>query len=106
LHSSIIRNDSIFFAVLAAEHIFDYFLMAYTNALRAFGNRSQKKTSQSKHKQQSTEGWIDALAKVEHARFLCRKGAALARGLKYPEAEESAAMGVRELSERLVTTSL
>jgi hypothetical protein len=90
---------------IVAERIFDYFLMAYTNALRAFGDRSLKKASQSKHKRQSTDGWIDALAKAECARYICREGATLARGLKYTEAEEYAAKGIRELKERLVVTA-
>ncbi|KAI9760483.1 MAG: hypothetical protein M1840_002411 [Geoglossum simile] len=81
------------------ERIFDYFLMAYTNAIRAFGDQSQKTASQSKRKRQSTDSWMDALAGVEHAHYLCREGTTLARESKYFEAEEYAIKGISKLRE-------
>jgi hypothetical protein len=48
------------------EYIFDYFLMAYINGLRAFGHKSNLAADRSKLKKRaSTEKWIDALARAE-----------------------------------------
>ena len=47
---------------------------------------------------------MDALAKAEHAHWLCRKAAELGRENKYEEAEVSAMRGVNELKERSVST--
>jgi hypothetical protein len=50
------------------EYIFDYFLMAYINGLRAFGHKSNLAADRSKLKKRaSTEKWIDALARAEQA---------------------------------------
>ena len=77
--------------------------MAYINGLRSFGHKSELKAQRSKYKKrQSTEKWVDALAKVEHAHPLRREAAELAKKEMYKEAEESAARGVKKLSERLV----
>jgi hypothetical protein len=89
--------------LLATEYIFDYFLMAYINGLRSFGHKSMLTAAQSKSKKRkSTEKWMDALAKAEHAHLLCREAAALAHRGMVKEAEESAAAGISELKERLV----
>ena len=85
------------------EYIFDYFIMAYINGLRSFGHKSELKAQRSKHKKrQSTEKWVDALAKVDHAHPPRREAAELAKKEMYKEAEECAARGVKELSEKLV----
>jgi hypothetical protein len=77
--------------------------MAYINGLRAYGYRSELKANRSKQKKRKSTGrWVDALAKAENAHLLCREAAELARNGRYKEAEESAAAGVKSLSERLV----
>ena len=86
------------------EYLFDYFIMAYINGLRSFGNRSNLVASQSiSKKRPSTEKWMDALAKAEYAHTLVRKAAMLAReGASEGEiekAEEYAARGVDKLKE-------
>lgn len=86
------------------EYIFDYFLMAYINGLRSFLNRSNLAASRSVSKKRaSTEKWLDALAKAEHAHTLVRKAAVLAsEGAsegEIEEAEEYAARGVDKLME-------
>jgi hypothetical protein len=53
-------------------------------------------------RRESTEKWMDALAKAERAHFLCREAAELARRGLIIESEESAQRGINELKERLV----
>jgi hypothetical protein len=79
--------------------------MAYINALRSFGHRSElaAKRSPSK-KRESTGKWRDALARAERAHWLCRKAAELASEGKVEEAEEIATRGIDELKERSVST--
>jgi len=79
--------------------------MAYINGLRSFGHQSELAASRSKSKKREPTGkWVDALARAEHAHWLCRKAAELGRENKYKEAEESAVRGVNELKERSVST--
>jgi hypothetical protein len=79
--------------------------MAYINGLRSFGHRSQLRAARSKSKKrESTDKWIDALARAEHAHWLCRTAAELARDERFKEAEEIALRGIDELKERLVST--
>ena len=91
--------------LLATEYIFDYFLISYINGLRSFGHKSKlaAKRSQTK-KRESTGKWIDALARAEHAHWLCRKAAELACEGKIEEADECATRGIDELKERSVST--
>jgi hypothetical protein len=92
---------------LAVEYIFDYFLMAYINGMRSFGHKSELAAARSKSKvRKSAEQWIDALARAEHAHWLCRKATELASEGKLQEAEKSAIKGINELKERLVPTSI
>ena len=77
--------------------------MGYTNGLRSFGYKSELAASRSKSKKrESTSKWMDALARAERARRLCRKAAELGQENKYKEAEESAIRGINELKERSV----
>jgi hypothetical protein len=71
--------------------------MGYINGLRSFGHKSRTKKSE------STDKWIDALARAERAHWLCRKAAELAREGKIKEAEEYATRGIDELKERSVS---
>jgi len=95
---TIFNTDSF---LLATEYIFDYFLMGYINGLRSFGHRSELAAKRSQTKKWE---WMDALARAEHAHWLCRKAAELAREGKGEEAEEYAIRGIDELKERLVST--
>ena len=89
--------------MLATEYLFDYFLMAYINGIRSFGHRSQMAAARSKSKKRaSTEKWMDALVRAEHAHLLLREAAVLASKGKIQEAEDSAVSGIDELKERLV----
>jgi len=82
---------------LAAEYIFDYILMAYINGLRSFGNKSKLTAARSKsQRRESTDKWMDALARAERAHLLCREAAELAREKMFAEAEESATRGIDE----------
>ena len=77
--------------------------MAYINGLRSFGHKSQQAaTTLRSKKRKSTEKWMDALAKAEHAHLLLREAAVLASKGKIRKAEESAVSGIDELKERLV----
>ena len=79
--------------------------MAYINGLRSFGHRSEMAAAQTKSKKrESTDKWKDALARAEHAHWLCRKAAELAREERFKEAEETAIRGINELKERSVST--
>jgi hypothetical protein len=79
--------------------------MGYINGLRSFGHRSELVAKRSRtKKRESTDKWIDALARAERAHWLCRKAAELAREGKEEEAEECATRGINELKERLVST--
>jgi len=79
--------------------------MAYINGLRSFGHKSELPALRSKSKKRKSTGkWMDALARAEHAHWLCRKAAELGRENKYKEAEESAIRGINELKERSVST--
>jgi hypothetical protein len=79
--------------------------MAYINGLRSFGHKSKLAAARSKSKKRkSTDKWVDALARAEHAHSLCREAAELASKRKFEEAEESATRGINELKERLVST--
>jgi hypothetical protein len=79
--------------------------MAYINGLRSFGHRSeQAATCVRAKKRESTEKWIDALARAERAHFLCREAARLANEKSYDEADERAAKGIDELKKRFVST--
>ena len=89
------------------EYIFDYFLMAYINGLRSFGHKSELKAARSRSKKrESTDRWMEALAKAERAHFLCREAAALAQRTMFEKAEENATRGINELKERLVVYTL
>ena len=79
--------------------------MAYINGLRSFGHRSEQAATCVRAKKSEFAGkWIDALARAERAHFLCREAARLASEKSYDEADESAARGIDELKERLVST--
>ena len=79
--------------------------MAYINGLRSSGQRSQLRAARSKSKKREFTGrWIDALARAEHAHWLCRTAAELAHNEKFEEAEEIATRGINELKERSVST--
>jgi hypothetical protein len=79
--------------------------MAYINGLRSSGHRSQLRAARSQAKKhESTDRWIDALARAEHAHWLCRTAAELARNERFEEAEEIAIRGINELKGRSVFT--
>jgi hypothetical protein len=79
--------------------------MGYINGLRSFGHRSELTAKRSRtKKRESTGKWMDALTRAEHAHWLCRKAAELAREGKFKEAEECAIRGIDELKERSVST--
>jgi hypothetical protein len=79
--------------------------MGYINGLRSFGHRSKLAAKRSRtKKRESTEKWVDALARAKRAHWLCRKAAELAHEGKVEEAEEYATRGIDELKERLVST--
>jgi phage terminase Nu1 subunit (DNA packaging protein) len=79
--------------------------MGYINGLRSFGYRSQLAAARSiSKKRESTDKWMDALARAEHAHWLCRKAAELAGEERFKEAEETAISGINELKERSVST--
>jgi hypothetical protein len=79
--------------------------MGYINGLRSFGHQSELVAKRSRtKKRESTSKWMDALARVERAHWLCRKAVELAREGKGEEAEEYAIRGIDELKERLVST--
>ena len=81
--------------------------MAYINGLRSFGHRSQLTAARSiSKKRESTDKWINALARAEQAHWLCRKAAELAREERFKEAEETAIRGINELKERSVSNSV
>ena len=85
------------------EYIFDYFLMAYINGLHCFGHKCELTAAQSKSKKRkSTDKWMDALAKAEHAHMLCREAAILAQRGMFTEAEENATRGINELKESVL----
>jgi hypothetical protein len=93
------------FFPLVTEYIFDYFLMGYINGLRSFGHKSELAAKRSRtKKRESTGKWMDALARAEHAHWLCRKAAELAREGKIEEADECATRGIDELKQRSVST--
>jgi hypothetical protein len=78
--------------------------MGYINGLRSFGYRSELVAKRSRtKKRESTGKWMDALARAEHAHWLCRKAAELGHEGKGEEAEEYAIRGINELKERLVS---
>jgi hypothetical protein len=80
------------------EYLFDFFMMAYINGLRSFGHRSELKAAQTKtKKRKSTDKWMEALAKAEHAHLLCREAAILASQGMFEMAEKNAASGLDEL---------
>jgi hypothetical protein len=80
--------------------------MAYINGLRSFGHRSELAAARLKSKKgESTGKRMDTLARAEHAHWLCREAAELARKGKRKEAEETARRGIEELKERLVSAS-
>jgi len=86
-----------------AEYIFDYFIMAYINGLRSFGHKSNLAAARSKSKKRASTGkWMDALARAEHAHFLVRNAAVLAKNGKLQQAEESATRGISELKESVL----
>jgi hypothetical protein len=79
--------------------------MVYINGLRSFGHASELRAARSKSThRESTGRWMEALARAEHAHWLCREAAELARKGKKMEAEELARMGINELKERSVFT--
>jgi hypothetical protein len=79
--------------------------MGYINGLRSFGHRSELAAKRSRtKKRESTDKWMDALARAEHAHWLCRKAAELAHEGKIEEADECATRGIDELKERSVST--
>ncbi|PGH19137.1 hypothetical protein AJ80_04215 [Polytolypa hystricis UAMH7299] len=69
--------------------------MAYINGIRAFGDRSEKR-SQVKNTE-STEKWSNALKVAEKAHWLLREAAVSAQDGKYEEAEKMAEDGVEQL---------
>jgi hypothetical protein len=73
--------------------------MAYINGLRSSGHKSQLAES---NESEFTDKWKRALATAEHAHWLCRTAAELARQRRFEEAEESAERGIKELKERSV----
>src|SRR4051794_16920218 len=81
--------------------------MGYINGLRSFGHRSQLAAARSISKnRESTDKWINALARAEQAHWLCRKAVELAREERFKEAEETAIKGINELKERSVSNSV
>jgi hypothetical protein len=79
--------------------------MGYINGLRSFGHKSELAAKRSRtKKRESTEKWMDALARAERAHWLCRRAAELAREGRIREAEEYATRGIDELKERSVST--
>ena len=78
--------------------------MGYINGLRSFGHKSELAAKRSRtKKRESTEKWMDALARAERAHWLCRRAAELAREGRIREAEEYATRGIDELKERSVS---
>jgi hypothetical protein len=75
--------------------------MGYINGLRSFGHKSELSRTK---KRESTDTWMDALARAEHAHWLCRKATELAHEGKLEEADECATRGIDELKERSVST--
>ncbi|KAH0556813.1 hypothetical protein GP486_005397 [Trichoglossum hirsutum] len=107
VHSSgvtagVVNHDGLFTESLkiVTEWIFDYFLMGYINALRAFVHKSQIKAEKEGKKRMSTENWVNALSKAERALYLGRRAAKLGAEAKYTEAEEIATKGIEALQER------
>jgi hypothetical protein len=77
--------------------------MGYINGLRSLGHRSELTAKRSRtKKRESTDKWMGALARAEHAHWLCRKAAELAHEGKIEEADECATRGIDELKERSV----
>ncbi|OJD11012.1 hypothetical protein AJ78_08130 [Emergomyces pasteurianus Ep9510] len=81
------------------EYLFDWFLIAYINGIRAFGDRSSKR-SQIK-KRLSTEKWQNSLALAEKAHWMLREGAVAAtpEQKKFGDAEQMAEIGVELLKQ-------
>ncbi|KAL4878022.1 hypothetical protein BJY04DRAFT_196918 [Aspergillus karnatakaensis] len=74
------------------ERLFDWFLMAYINGIRAFSHRS---TCQSRvRKRDSTDQWSTALSDAERALRLLREADSLADSREWRDAESTAAEGV------------
>jgi len=78
--------------------------MGYINGLRSFGHRSELAAQRSRTKKR--DKCMDALARAEHAHWLCRKAAELAHEGKIEEADECATRGIDELKERSVFYSV
>ena len=88
--------------LLVTEYLFDWFVIAYINGIRAFGDRSSKH-SQVK-KRISTESWQNSLALAEKAHWMLREGAVAAtpEQKKFGDAESMADRGVELLKQRFV----
>jgi hypothetical protein len=77
--------------------------MGFINGLCSFGHQSELVAAWSiQKKRDSTERWVDALAKAEYAHGLCREAALLTQREMFEEAEECATRGINALKERLV----
>lgn len=97
-----ILNLHFFFFLLATEYLFDWFIMAYINGIRAFGDRSSR-CSQVK-KSLSTERWQHSVALAEKAHWMLREGAVAAtpEQKRFEDAESMAERGVELLKQRFV----
>ncbi|KAL1965980.1 hypothetical protein VTN77DRAFT_4920 [Rasamsonia byssochlamydoides] len=77
------------------EYLFDWFIMAYINGIRALGDRSSSRSKVKKRS--STEKWASALTRAENAHWLLREAAKAAQEGHFKESETMASNGVEQL---------
>ncbi|KAL2864582.1 uncharacterized protein BJX67DRAFT_360907 [Aspergillus lucknowensis] len=82
-----------------AERLFDWFVMAYINGIRAFEHVSSRKSDLEGMPRKSTENWGDALAHAERAHWFLREGHNCLASQEWSKAEELARQGVELLKQ-------
>ncbi|PGH12100.1 hypothetical protein AJ79_04499 [Helicocarpus griseus UAMH5409] len=99
------KTDLLLSLKRTSEYLFDFFIMAYVNALRAFEERSSQRSKLTNKKRLSTEKWEQSLPAAENARWVLREAAVFANNRKYLAAEELAERGVALLRKSLAALS-
>jgi hypothetical protein len=80
------------------EYLFDWFVMAYINGIRAFFQQSLDRSQV--QKRVSTEKWESALINAEKALALLREADKAAASGQFEESENMASRGVETLASR------
>lgn len=84
------------FAFIAAEFLFDWFIMAYINGVLSFARCAKSKDPE------ESEQWENAYALAKDGHSYLRKGAAYAERFQLEDAEHFANEGVEILEKRFV----